>query len=111
MADLVNGKDITFDQRMRATCPACFALIKWEKADLSNYGSYRAVHEDCGLQFHAVVKLYSVMVLDEHGNPMGENLEQPASGAPAPEVQETPNTELGPGGVVMIKTGMPGEQF
>ena len=108
MADLVNGKDITFDQRLRATCPACFVLIEWEKSP--EFGNYRAVHDECGLQFHAVVKLYSVMVLDEHGNPLGENLEQAPSGAPAPEVQDTPNTVLGPGGVVMIKTGMPGEQ-
>lgn len=107
MADLVNGTDITFDQRMRATCPACFVLIKWEKS--ADYGCYRAAHDSCGLQFHVVVKTYSVMVMDEHGNPMDERLEQPPSGAPAPVVQETPNTQLGPDGTVMIKTGMPGE--
>lgn len=109
MADLVNDKDITFDQRQRATCPACFTLIKWEKSP--DFGNYRAAHDECGLQFHLVVKTYGVLVLDEHGNPMNENLEQPVvPGVPqAPE--ETPNTLLAPGGLVMIKTGMPGEQF
>lgn len=107
MADLVNGKDISFDQRMRATCPACFALIKWEKSP--DFGNYRAVHDECGLQFHTVVKTYEVLVMDEHGNPMNELMQQPPSGAPAPQAPEIENTVLGPGGVVMIKTGMPGE--
>lgn len=109
MADLVSGAIITSDQRGRACCPACFQLIKWEASTLDR-GSYRAVHKDCGLQFHALVANYKVLVLDEDGNELAPNLEPVHIAAPPPAEQRTiENTELAPGGLVLIKTGQPGE--
>lgn len=111
MADLVSGAIITSDQRGRACCPACFQLIKWEPSTLDR-GSYRAVHKECGLQFHALVANYKVLVLDDDGNELGPKLEPVSVPAPPPseaEQRATENTELVPGGLVLVKTGQPGE--
>ena len=107
MPELKSKAVLTYDQGYyRATCPACFKPVKW----VAQAGSrdYLAAHQDCGLTFALVCKTYEVMVKDEHGNELGEDLTQPESAPVAQEPQaEIGNTELQPGGLVMVK--VPGQ--
>lgn len=110
MADIVNGITVTSDQRVRLTCPVCFQVIRWEGSP-QDRGSYRAHHKDCGLHFHALVANFKTMVLDEDGNELQANLEPVVVAAPPVDASQAPTdgTELVPGGLVLVKTGQPGE--
>lgn len=105
MPELINKRIVSCDQGYyKSICPACREPIKWERMAGAPGTDLRANHAECGLQFALITRTYEVWVADEHGNELGEDLTQQPSGVAPAAPTETPNTELTPGGLVMVKT-------
>ncbi len=103
MADLTNRATLTYDESMRATCPACFQRIVWQPIPGSPR-DFRAVHAQCGLTFAVMVSTYVAFVMDDSGEELDANLDPIVNhGDQKQEPQKESVGQLLPDGTVLIR--------